>query len=75
MERDIGRAILGLRIQLIEIHIHFYFSSSLVSLRGKMGTCVDGDLLLHSRGRASGGGGRARGGWRKKHIKLNRNPN
>ena len=63
MERDIGRAILGLRIQLIETH-SFYFSSSLVSLRGKMGTCVDGDLL-HSRGRASGGGARARGGWRK----------
>ena len=64
MERDIGRDILGLRIQLIEIHIHFYFSSSLVSLRGKMGTCVDDDLL-HSRGRRSGGGGRARGGWAK----------
>ena len=67
MERDIGRDILGLRIQLIETH-SFYFSSSLVSLRGKKRTCVDGGLLLHSRGHASGGGGRARGGWRKTHM-------
>ena len=36
MERDIGRDILGLRIQLIKTHIHFYFSSSLVSSKEKI---------------------------------------
>ena len=60
MERDIGRDILGLRIQLIETHsfLLFFFSCF---FKGKMGTCDDDDLL-HSRGRVSGGGGRGRGG-------------
>ena len=64
MERDIGRDILGLRIELIETHPFLLFFSCF--FKGKNRTCVDGGLL-HSRGRASGGGG-ARGGWRKTHM-------
>merc|ERR1712079_297820 len=44
-------------MQLNETHSFLLFFFSCL-FKGKNRTCVDGDLLLHSRGRGSGGGGR-----------------